>query len=137
MRSTVLAALAIAATSAGAATPKEEWVRVGRHLDSGPVELDKKALTTSRGLTRVTWRIAFARPRGDGAAFEQHLMLVDCGLGAAAGVSTTLMAGDGSILSRIGDPERLAEQRLSTPTPGTTGETVAEAACAMAPGKSR
>lgn len=133
MRSIVLAAFAIITTAAAAAIPKEEWVRVGRHLSSGSVEVDKKALTTSRGLTRVTWRIRFAGPRPDGAAFEQHLMLVDCRLGAAAGASTILMADDGTMLSKVGDPERLAEQRLSTPTPGTTGETVAQAACDMLP----
>lgn len=132
MRSIILMGLALAA-SAGAAPPREDWVIVGRFADGGPVEVDRAALYTSRGLTQVPWRIAFGRPRPDGAVYEGHVMLVDCQQAVTAGVSTTLLGEDGRVISHRADPQRIAEQRLGPPTPGSTGETVAIAACGMLP----
>lgn len=137
MRSIILAGLALTATGAGAAAPKEDWVIVGEFADGGPVEVDRTGLYTAEGLTQVPWRIAFARPRPDGAIYEGHVMLVDCRLGVTAGVSTTLLGEDGRVISHRADPQRVAEQRLGSPTPGTPGEKVAFAACDMLPRRAR
>lgn len=43
------------------------------------------------------------------------------------------MGADGRVLNDQRDPENLAMQRMGPPTPGTSGELVAMAACRLRP----
>ncbi len=128
-------AMAAAAATLAAAAPaqKAEWVRVGSYVDGGPVEVDKKSIFTSGGLTRAWWRTSFAQPRQDGAAQEKQLMAIDCGEGLSTVLAAVSLAADNSVIEEVREPESAALSRLGPVTPGTTGETVAKAACDLRP----
>lgn len=126
-------ALAVAGTIAVAAQPKPEWVRIGSHSDGGPVEIDRRSIATSDGITRVWWRTTFAEVRPDGAAQEAQLEAIDCDQGHSTGLAILDYDADGRVIFDSGEPEQAALDRLGPVTPGTTGELVAEAACRMRP----
>ena len=128
-------AIAVAAAALAAAAPvqKTEWVRVGSYVDGGPVEVDKKSIFTSGGLTRAWWRTSFAEPRGNGSVQEKQLMAIDCGEGLSTVLAAVSLAADGSVIEEVREPEGAALHRLGPVTPGTTGETVAKAACDLRP----
>jgi hypothetical protein len=134
-RHLTVAALAFVAIPlmAAAPQPKQEWVRVGTHVGGSPVEVDKKSIFTSGGLTRAWWRTTFAEPRPDGAAQERQLMAIDCGEGLSAALALVATAPGGEVIRDVREPEGAALRRLRPITPGTTGETVAAAACDLRP----
>lgn len=135
MRKGRMAALAAAASLLVAASPapKTEWVRVGSYVDGGPVEVDKKSIFTSAGLTRAWWRTSFAEPRPDGTVQEKQLMAINCGEGLSTILAALSLAADGSLIEEVYEPESAALNRLGPVTPGTTGEMVAKAACDLRP----
>ena len=131
-----LAAVTMAAAPAAAARPrpqKAEWVRIGSYVDGGPVEVDRKSIFTLAGLTRAWWRTSFAEPRQDGTTQEKQLMAIDCGEGLSTTLAAVSLAADGSVIEEVREPESAALSRLGPVTPGTTGETVARAACDLRP----
>lgn len=127
------ATLVNADASAAAGRDPAQWVRVGSHADGGAVEVDRKSIVTSAGLTRAWWRTSFAHPRPDGSAREKQLMAIDCGEGLSTVLAAVSLAADGSVLSEAREPEAAALRRLGPVTPGTTGERVAKAACDLRP----
>jgi hypothetical protein len=131
MRMLILSA-ALLAFPARAAPEPPRWTEVGRDAAGRPVEIARGSLTW-RNLQRAWWRIAYAEPRADGAVEERHLELIDCGDRSAAVIQTIALGPDGQTLSEQVDGEELARQRLSPPTPDSTGEMVAMAACRLRP----
>jgi hypothetical protein len=127
------AGMVLANPAAAAGKDAAEWVRVGSHVDGGAVEVDRKSITTSAGLTRAWWRTSFAEPRQDGTTREKQLMAIDCGEGLSTVLAAVSLAADGSVLSEVREPEGAALRRLGPVTPGTTGERVAKAACDLRP----
>lgn len=132
---TLLALAGVLLANAGAPAAKDpaEWVRVGRHVDGGAVEVDRKSIVSSAGLTRAWWRTSFAEPRQDGTAREKQLMAVDCGEGLSTVLAAVSLDADGKVLNEVHEPEAAALRRLGPVTPGTTGEMVAKAACDLRP----
>lgn len=128
-----LAASLAAAPAAAGPVQKTEWVRVGSHGDGGPVEVDKKSIVTSGGLTRAWWRTSFAEARPDGTVQERQLMAIDCGEGLSTVLAVVGLDADGGVFKNVREPEGAALRRLGPVTPGTTGATVAEAACGLRP----
>jgi hypothetical protein len=129
----ILAGLALlAATAAGAAAPKPQWVRVGSHHGQ-PVEVDKASIRTAGGVTRGWWRVALAAPRPDGTAQEKQLEAVDCGERLSTSLALVTLDPEGKVLSDVREPESAALARLAPATPGTTGEMVADAICRLRP----
>lgn len=129
----ILAGIALlAATAAGAAAPKPQWVRVGSHHGQ-PVEVDKASIRTASGVTRGWWRVALAAPRPDGTAQEKQLEAVDCGEGLSTSLALVTLDPEGQVLSDVREPESAALARMAPATPGTTGELVADAICGMRP----
>ena len=126
-------ASAIAAPAAAEPAQKAEWVRVGSYTDGGSVEVDKKSIFTSGGLTRAWWRTSFAEPRPDGTAQEKQLMAIDCGEGLSTVLALIGVDAGGAVVREVREPEGAALRRLGPVTPGTTGETVAKAACDLRP----
>ena len=126
-------ASAIAAPAAAGPAQKAEWVRVGSYTDGGPVEVDKKSIFTSGRLTRAWWRTSFAEPRPDGTAQEKQLMAIDCGEGLSTVLALIGVDAGGAVVREVREPEGAALRRLGPVTPGTTGETVAKAACDLRP----
>ncbi|SMF65863.1 surface-adhesin E family protein [Allosphingosinicella indica] len=125
--------LAAAAMPAGAApAAKSEWVRVGSHVDGGAVEVDRKSIETRGGVTYGWWRTTFAQPRGDGTAQEEQQEAVECGPMLSTPLAMVKRASDGAILNQSREPAS-ALDRLGPPTPGTTGERVAQAICDLRP----
>jgi hypothetical protein len=108
------------------------WVSAGVGPGGVPVQIDRSSLTW-RNLQRVRWRISLPEPRRDGTAEARHLELVDCGAGLTAAIETMSLDAGGRVINTQIDGEELALQRLSPPTPGTVGETVAERACSLRP----
>ena len=129
----ILAAVALlAATAAGAAAPKPQWVRVGSHHGQ-PVEVDKASIRTLGAVTRGWWRVALAEPRTDGAVQEKQLEAVDCGARLSSSLALVTLDAEGRVLSDLREPESAALARLAPATPGTTGEMVADAICRLRP----
>lgn len=114
------------------AAPGPAWVPAGRGPGGVPVEIDRRSLTW-RNLQRVAWRMRLGEPRRDGTVEERHVDLIDCGAGLTAVIETVSLDAGGQVLNDQRDGESLARQRLSPPTPGTVGETVAERACLLRP----
>lgn len=129
-RLTILALIA-AAAPALAAPAGPRWTMVGPGA-GGPVEIDRASLNW-RPMQRAWWRINYAQPKRDGTVQERHLELIDCRAGVSAVIATVSMDAAGQVISDQRDGEDLAMQRLSPPTPGTTGELVAEQACRLRP----
>ncbi len=115
-----------------AAAQAPAWTAAGGGPGGAPVEIDRRSLTW-RNLQRVVWRLRLPEPRRDGTAEERHVDLVDCGAGLTAVIETEFRDAGGQIITIARDGEALARQRLSPPTPGTVGETVAERACLLRP----
>jgi hypothetical protein len=113
-RHLTVAALAFVAIPlmAAAPQPKQEWVRVGTHVGGSPVEVDKKSIFTSGGLTRAWWRTTFAEPRPDGAAQERQLMAIDCGEGLSAALALVATAPGGEVIRDVREPEGAALRRF-------------------------
>ena len=129
----ILAGVALlAATAAGAAAPKPQWVRVGSHHGQS-VEVDKASIRTANGITRGWWRVALAEPRSDGTAQEKQLEAVDCGERLSTSLALVALDAGGEVMSDVREPESAALARLAPATPGTTGELVAEAICRLRP----
>lgn len=133
MNIAALLAAGAALLGAGAPEQKSEWVRVGSYVDGGPVEVDKKSILTSGGLTRAWWRTSFVEPRADGTIQEKQLIAIDCGEGLSTVLALVSLGPDGELLKEVHEPEGAALRRLGPVTPGTTGEMVAEAACDLRP----
>lgn len=136
--SMVIAGAALLAGPAAAApgskpAPKEEWVRVGSYVDGGAVEVDRRSIVTSQGLMRAWWRTSFAQPRPDGTVQEKQLIAVDCGEELSTALAAIAFDGEGAVIEDVREAESAALDRLGPATPGTTGETVARAVCAMRP----
>jgi hypothetical protein len=131
MKRLILIASLFAAPATAAPEPLG-WTEVGRDVAGRPVEIARSSLTW-RNLQRAWWRIAYAEPRTDGAVEERHLELVDCNDRTSAIIRTMAVGPDGQTLVEQVDGENLAMQRLSPPTPETTGEMVAMAACRLRP----
>lgn len=108
------------------------WVPGGVGPGGAPVAIDRSALTW-RNLQRVRWRLTLPEPRRDGTVEEQHLDLVDCAEGLNAVIETVSFDAAGQVIGTERDGEDLALQRLSPPTPGTVGESVAMRACRLRP----
>lgn len=108
------------------------WVPGGVGPGGAPVAIDRTSLTW-RNLQRVRWRLTLPEPRRDGTVEERHTDLVDCAEGLNAVMETVSLDGTGRVIGTERDGEDLALQRLSPPTPGTVGETVAERACRLRP----
>jgi hypothetical protein len=122
--------LALLAAAPAAAAPR--WTEVGRDAAGRAVEIDRGSLHW-RNLQRAWWRIRHAEVQGDGAVEERHLELIDCGDRTSAVIGTIRIGAGGETLFDQRDGESLAIQRLGPPTPGTTGEMVAMAACRLRP----
>jgi hypothetical protein len=131
MRMLILSAALLAAPAWAAPEPLR-WAEIGRDAAGRPVEIARGSLTW-RNLQRAWWRIAYAEPRTDGAIEERHLELIDCNDQTSAIIRTMTVGPDGQTLAEQVDGENLAMQRLSPPTPKTTGEMVAMAACRLRP----
>jgi hypothetical protein len=114
------------------AAPGGAWVAAGGGPGGAAVEIDRRSLTW-RNTQRVAWRMRLAEPRRDGTVEERHVELVDCAGRLTAVIETVSLDGAGRVLNVARDGESLAAQRLSPPTPGTVGETVAERACRLRP----
>jgi hypothetical protein len=84
-------------------------------------------------LTRAWWRTSFAEPRPDGTAQEKQLMAIDCGEGLSTVLALIGVDAGGAVVREVREPEGAALRRLGPVTPGTTGETVAKAACDLRP----
>ena len=133
MRIVILAGTILAAaTAAGAAAPKPQWVRVGSHPGQA-VEVDKASIRTAGGITRGWWRVALAEPRADGAVREKQLEAVDCGERLSTSLALVTLDADGGVLNDVREPESAALARLAPATPDTTGATVADAICRLRP----
>lgn len=131
MKTLIMFGLVLAAPAAAA--PQEmRWTQVGSDVAGRPVEVARSSLNW-RNLQRAWWRIVYAEPRGDGAIEERHLELIDCGDRTSAVIQTMAIGAGGQTLSEQVDGENLAMQRLGPPTPETTGEMVAMAACRLRP----
>lgn len=129
-----LASAALLATPAGAATPpREQWVRVGAHVDGGPVEVDRKSIAPWRGLWRGWWRVTLAEPRRDGTLVEKHLELVDCREGLTSTLELVSLRADGSVAGDAREPDSVALTQLSPATPGSVGDMAAAAICRLRP----
>jgi hypothetical protein len=131
MKALRLFGLILAAPAAAAPEPLR-WTEVGRDAAGRTVEVARSSLTW-RNMQRVWWRIVHTSPRGDGAIEERHLELIDCDDRTSAVIRTMVVGPGGQTLSEQVDGENLAMQRLSPPTPETTGEMVAMAACRLRP----
>ena len=110
--------------------PMPRWTAAGAGAGGGQIEIDRASLTW-RAMQRAWWRIGYAPAKRDGTAEERHLELIDCGTGTSAVIETISLDGAGRVIAEQRDGEALAMQRMSPPTPGTTGETVLEQACRM------
>jgi hypothetical protein len=128
MESLIMLAL-LAAAPAGAAP---RWTEIGRDAAGRPVEIERGSLHW-RNLQRAWWRIRHAEPQADGAVEERHLELIDCGARTSAVIGTIRIGAGGETVSDQRDGESLAMQRMGPPTPETTGEMVAMAACRLRP----
>jgi hypothetical protein len=122
----------LAAAPAMAAPPMPRWTPAGTDGAGRTIEIDRNSLNW-RSLQRVWWRVAYPEPRRDGTMEERHLELVDCRDGNAAVIRIASLGAGGQLLNEQVDGEELALQRLSPPTPGTAGETVAREACRLRP----
>lgn len=134
-----MVAFALAAGAPSHAAPTEDWVRIGTAPGGDPIELDRKSIVTAPdGLTEAWWRVPLAEPREDGTAEERHLELIDCRKGTSSELALLKLDETGEPVEELREPESAAIRRLGAATPGTTGETVLDAACAMRPrGKRR
>ena len=133
MRIVILAGTILAAaTAAGAAVPKPQWVRVGSHQGQA-IEVDKASIRTAGGITRGWWRVALPEPRADGAVREKQLEAVDCGERLSTSLALVTLDADGGVLNDVREPESAALARLAPTTPDTTGATVADAICRLRP----
>lgn len=130
-----VAALGAAALSwpAAAGAQQPDWVRVGTYPDGGAIEVDRETTGTAGGLKRVRWRIVHPAPRQDGTAEQHHRELIDCAGPRSSVLATLRLDAGGQVLGEESDSENAARQRLGAVTPGSPGETVARAACAMSP----
>jgi hypothetical protein len=131
MKMLILSA-ALVAVPASAAPAPLRWTEVGRDPAGRAVEVARGSLDW-RNEQRAWWRIVYAEPREDGALEERHLELIDCADRSAAVIRTLAVGAGGQTVSEQVDGESLARQRLSPPTPDTTGEMVAMAACRLRP----
>lgn len=131
MNRMILLTLILGATPALAASPAPRWTAIGPGA-GGTVEVDRASLTW-RPMQRAWWRINYAEPKRDGTVQERHLELIDCRAGVSAVIATVSMDAGGRVIADQRDGEDLAMQRLSPPTPGTTGELVAEQSCRLRP----
>lgn len=132
MKALIMFGLILAAPAAAASPPAMRWTQVGSDTAGRPVEIARSSLTW-RSLQRAWWRIVYSEPRGDGAIEERHLELIHCGDRTSAIIQTMAIGPGGQTLSEQVDGESLAMQRLGPPTPETTGEMVAMAACRLRP----
>lgn len=124
--------IALLAGPALAAAPMPRWTAVGTGAGGGAIEINRASLNW-RPLQRAWWRIHYAPAKRDGTVEERHLELVDCRAGTSAVIETVSLDDTGQVIADQRDGEELAMQRMGPPTPGTTGETVAEQACRLRP----
>jgi len=124
--------IALLAGPALAAAPMPRWTAVGTGAGGGAIEINRASLNW-RPLQRAWWRIHYAPPKRDGTVEERHLELIDCRAGTSAVIETVSLDSAGQVIADQRDGEELAMQRMGPPTPGTTGETVAEQACRLRP----
>lgn len=127
-----LIAIAAALAASAPADSKADWIRVGSHIDGGAVEVDRKSIETRGGVTYAWWRTTFAQARSDGTAQEEQQEAVECGPMLSTPLAMVKRASDGAILAQSREPAS-ALDRLGPPTPGTTGERVAQAICDLRP----
>ena len=120
------------AAPAMAAPPMPRWTPVGADHAGRRIEIDRASLNW-RSLQRAWWRVAYPEPRRDGTVEERHLELIDCRDGSAAVIRMLSLGAAGRVINEQVDGEELALQRMSPPTPDTTGETVAREACRLRP----
>ena len=120
------------AAPAMAAPPMPRWTPVGADHAGRRIEIDRASLNW-RSLQRAWWRVGYPEPRRDGTVEERHLELIDCRDGSAAVIRMLSLGAAGRVINEQVDGEELALQRMSPPTPDTTGETVAREACRLRP----
>lgn len=120
------------AWSAAPSTPAPRWTAVGTGAGGGTIEINRASLTW-RPVQRAWWRIGYNPPKRDGTVEERHLELIDCRAGTSAVIGTVSLGAGGQVINDQRDGEDLAFQRMGSPTPGTTGETVMEQACRLRP----
>lgn len=130
MRPTLLVIALLAGPALAAPMPR--WTAVGTGAGGGAIEINRASLNW-RPLQRAWWRIHYAPAKRDGTVEERHLELVDCRAGTSAVIETVSLDSAGQVIADQRDGEDLAMQRMGPPTPGTTGETVAEQACRLRP----
>lgn len=127
----ILGAL-LAGPAIAAPNPGPHWTAVGAGAGGGRVEIDRASLNW-RPMQRAWWRIGYDPARRDGTVEERHLELIDCRTGTSAVIQTISLDAAGRVVADQRDGEELAMQRMGAPTPGTTGELVAENACRLRP----
>ncbi|MFD1610356.1 hypothetical protein ACFSCW_00915 [Sphingomonas tabacisoli] len=133
MRRFLILSLALAAPALSAPpNHAPRWAPAGTGEGGGVIEIDRASLTW-RPLQHAWWRIHYAPPKQDGTVEERNLELIDCRERVSYGIETVSLDASGAVISDQRDSEDLAMQRMSPPTPGTPGETVAIQACRMRP----
>ncbi|MGN6123878.1 MAG: hypothetical protein ACTHOJ_13080 [Sphingomonas oligoaromativorans] len=135
MRVAQILILSAASAAIAAAGPPRgpNWVRVGSHVDGGPVEVDTRSIVPWGGLIRGWWRLTLAEPRPDGTVVERHLDAVDCARGLSTTLEQVTLRPDGSLVADARESPTAAIARLGPATPGTTGEMAVRAICRLRP----
>lgn len=132
MKTLMMLGIGFGLVLAAPANAAPRWTAVGGGAGGGAIEIDRNSLNW-RAMQRAWWRIGYEPAKADGTAEERHLELIDCDAGISAVIETVSLDAGGRMIASQRDGENLAMQRMSPPTPGTTGETVAMEACRMRP----